>query len=409
MKKQIATLLACGVLAAGALIGTAGCGESDDSIKLTIWGPEAQQTTLAEMANAFKEANPDKKYDIKIGVCGEGDAYTNVSKDPSAAADVYGFSNDQLINLIRCGGIAQIGGTYLETIKADNSEESMASATVGSKVYGYPYAADNGYFMYYDKSVLTEDDVTSLEKIIEVCENNNKKIGWAIDDAWYVAGWFFAFDCDYQVEYDEDYVEKSVECSFNNEGGVKASKAIAKLATSNAFAGKNTNNDTIISKFGTREMAVAVSGTWNADAIKEKLGDDYGVCELPTVTVDGETVHLSSFKGFKLYGVNPHSSNLVEAHNLAAFLSGEAMQKVRFEKHAIGPTNKAVAALDAVKASPTFAALTAQNVYAVEQSSVPSNFWNPLKAYAISIIDGTVNESTYQSELNKMTELIKAV
>lgn len=406
--KKLISLLACGVLSACALVGTVGCGGSSDEIRLTIWGAEAQQATLAEMAEKFKEANPDKNYNITVGVCGEGDAYMNVSKDPSAAADVYGYSNDQLINLIRCGAVAQIGGSYLETIRSENSEDSVASGTVDNKVYGYPYASDNGYFMYYDKSVVTDEQVQTLEGILSVCESKNKKIGWAVDDAWYTAGWFFAFGCSYSVEYNDNYSEKNVVCDFNGVGGVKASKALAKLTGSKSFAGKGTNNDTIISQFGTGAMAVAVSGTWNADAIREKLGDNYGVCKLPTVTVEGETVQLSSFKGYKLFAVNPHSKNLTEAHKLAAFLSSGAMQEVRFEKHGVGPTNTTVAATEAVKTNPALAAINAQNVYAVEQTAVPSNFWNPLKAYGGYIIDGLIQESEYQDYLDKMTEQIKS-
>lgn len=408
MKKRIISLLACGALAITALASAAGCSGQDDSIKLTVWGAEAQQATLLEMAEKFKAANPDKKYNISVGVCGEGDAYMNVSKDPSAAADVYGYSNDQLINLIRCGGVAQIGGSYLEQIKSDNTEESVESGTLDGKVYGYPYAADNGYFMYYDKSVLTEEDVSTLEGIISVCKSKNKKIGWAIDDSWYTAGWFFTFGCTYSVEYNDDYSEKKVDCTFNDAGGIKASKAMAMLTSSGAFAGKGTNNDTIISGFGTGALAVAVTGTWNADAIKEKLGQNYGVCKLPTVTVDGETKQLSSFKGYKLFGVNPHSANLAEAHKLAAFLSGEEMQKERFLKHGVGPSNKEAVAMDEVKANPAIAAVTAQSLYAVEQSSVPSNFWNPVKAYGGYIIDNLIDQTTYQDYLNKMTEQIKS-
>lgn len=408
MKKRMSSILLGAALTFGTIGGTVGCGGGAAKISLTIWGPEAQQGTLTEMAKAFKEANPENSYDIKIGVCGEGDAYMNVSKDPSAAADVYAYSNDQLINLMRCGAVAQVGGSYLETVKAENSADSVASATLGGKVYGYPYASDNGFFMYYDKSVISEEQTATLEGIITACESSNKKIGWALDDAWYTAGWFFAFGCSYSVEYDENYSETSVTCDFDGEGGIKASKALAKLTSSKAFAGKGTNNDTIISKFGTGEMAVAVSGTWNADAIKEKLGDNYGVCKLPTVTVDGETVQLYSFKGYKLYAANPHSPNLVEAHKLAAFLSNEAMQKVRFEKHGVGPTNNVVAALDEVQANPALAAITEQNKYAVEQTSVPSNFWNPLKAYGGYIIDGLIDESTYRQYLTQMTDQIKA-
>lgn len=418
MKKRIVALLACGVLAVSSVAGLAACKKDGDAINLTVWGSAAQQETFAQMAEEFKRANPDKKYNIKIGIGEEDMAYSNVSKDPSAAADVYCYSNDQLIPLLRVGALARIGGTYLDNIKAENSEDAAKSGSLGwgtadEKVYGYPYASDNGYFMYYDKSVISEEQVTSLESIISVCEGANKKIGWAIDVPWYTAGWFFTFGGSYNVEYNDNYTEKSVDIDFDNANGIKASKAIAKLTSSSAFAGKGTDNNTITTGFSTKQMAVAVSGTWNAKRLQEILGENYGVCKLPTVTVGGETKQLYSFKGYKLFGVNPHSANIAEAHRLAAFLSGEAMQKVRFENHLIGPTNTVVANTDTIKNDATFAALNAQNKFAVEQTSVPSNFWEPLKNYGLNIIDDLVNEDgtggrlTYSAQLAKMVQQIK--
>lgn len=417
MKKRLVSLLACGVLTAGAVAGLTACG-GKDSIQLTIWGSAAQEETFKQMAEEFKKANPDKNYDIKVGIGEEDMAYSNVSKDPSAAADVYCYSNDQLIPLLRVGALARIGGSYLDTIKADNSEEavksgSIAYGTAEEKVYGYPYASDNGYFMFYDKSVITEEQVGSLETIISICEGANKKIGWAIDVPWYTAGWFFAFGGTYSVEYDynNNYKESNIQINFDEENGIKASKAIAKLTASKSFAGKGTDNNTITTGFSTKQMAVAVSGTWNAKRLQEILGDNYGVCKLPTVTVGEETVQLSSFKGYKLFGVNPHSGNIAEAHRLAAFLSSESMQQDRFEKHLIGPTNTTVANL--IKNDATFAALNAQNEFAVEQTSVPSNFWEPLKNYGLNIIDDLVNEAgtggklAYSTQLKKMVEQIK--
>lgn len=419
MKKRIVSLLACGVLAAGAAAGLTACNKDGDKIKLTVWGSAAQQETFTQMVEEFKKANPDKKYDIKVGIGEEDMAYSNVSKDPTAAADVYCYSNDQLIPLLRVGALARIGGNYLENIKTANSEESVKSGslsygTAEEKVYGYPYASDNGYFMYYDKSVVSDTAAATLETVISACETAGKKIGWALDVPWYTAGWFFAFGGSYSVEYDDKYAEKSVSLTnFDNENGVKASKAMAKLTSSSAFAGKGTDNNIITTGFSTKQMAVAVSGTWNAKRLKEILGENYGVCKLPTVTVDGDTKQLSSFKGYKLLGVNPHSGNIAEAHRLAAFLSGEEMQKTRFEKHLIGPTNTTVANLDSIKNEATFTALNAQNQFAVNQTSVPSNFWEPLKNYGLNIIDDLLNETgtggklAYSAQLSKMVTLIK--
>ncbi len=422
MKKQITSLLVCGLLGFGAMACAAGCGSKGDVIELTVWASAAQEATFKEMVEEFKKANPDKNYNIKVGIGEEDMAYSNVSKDVSAAADVYCYANDQLIPLLRAGALARIGGTNLEFIKSNNSSESIESGSVyygtdKEEIYGYPYASDSGCFLMYDKSVITEEQTATLEGIIAACENKNKQIGWALDVPWYTAGWFFTFGCDYSVEYDykNNFKETAVGLEgFNGAEGIKASKAMHKLASSKAFAGKSTDNSTITDKFGTGAMAAAVTGTWLAKSVQEKLGANYGVCKLPTVTVDGETKQLASFKGYKLLGVNSHCENPAEAHRLAKFLSSEAMQKVRFDKHLTVPTNNAVSALDEVKNDATVKALNKQNAFAVDQVSVPSNFWEPLKSYGLNIIDNLLNETgsggklSYQERLNKMVELMKS-
>ena len=126
------------------------------------------------------------------------------------------------------------------------------------------------------------------------------------------------------------------------------------------------------------------------------------MCKLPTVTVDETTVQLKSFMGYKYYGVNRHSDNIIEAHRLAAFLSGEAMQKERFEKHNIGPTNAAVADLDEVKNNEAIKAVNAQMPYTVLQVSAPSGFWEPLKSHGVNILTNKIKDSNRQSQLDNM-------
>ena len=86
---------------------------------------------------------------------------------------------------------------------------------------------------------------------------------------------------------------------------------------------------------------------------------------------------------------------------LAAYLSGEAMQQLRFENHKIGPSNTKVAASEAVQANKALAALSAQNAFAVAQTAVPANFWDPVKAFGLAIMDGLA-ETEYQAKLDTM-------
>ena len=70
-------------------------------VTLTMWGAEEDQTMLREMADAFIEENKDKgNITINIGACSESDAKDNILVDPTAAADVFAFADDQLNELV---------------------------------------------------------------------------------------------------------------------------------------------------------------------------------------------------------------------------------------------------------------------------------------------------------------------
>lgn len=407
MRKRIISLLACGAIAAASIMGAAACGDDPDSSKtgglqkLTIWGPDAQQETLKEMANKFKAANTDLNLEISVGVCSESNAYGEVSKDPSAAADVYAYANDQLVNLVRVGALAEIGGTYKTQVEADNTASSVGLGTINGKLYGYPYAADNGYFMYYDSSVVNATQAQTLEAIVAACEGAGKKIAWEVGNGWYDVAWLFAFGGEYEVTYNDDYTEKTVATNFATNVGVKATKAIRVLADSSAFIGEGISVDDVKSRMGD-DVAVAVTGSWNAGTFKDKLGDNFAATKLPTVTVDGETKQLSSFVGGKLFGVNPHSKNLVTAHMLAQFLSGEEMQALRFEKHQVGPSNIKVAESDKVKSDPVVNAFALQAACGVAQTSVPANFWDPVDAFATWAASADYSEAALQDKLDEM-------
>ena len=90
MRKRFIALIACGALAA--------CGGGGDAIKLTLWGPEAQQNSLKQMVEEFKKQNSDKNYKITVTPVSEGDAFSVMSSDPTIGADVFAFAADQTEN-----------------------------------------------------------------------------------------------------------------------------------------------------------------------------------------------------------------------------------------------------------------------------------------------------------------------
>lgn len=412
-KKPIALALsATMVLSAGVML--AGCsGDPDpnpgpnekENVSLVLWGPSQQQTMAEEMIEAFKAKYTDKNYSITYNVVSEADAAGTITTDVSAGADVYAFANDQLLVLQRAGALAQVGGSYLEDIRANNSASSVEAATFDGKVYAYPYSDDNGYFLYYDKSKV--DSPETLAGILEDCAASGSKFIFDLDNSWYDAAFFFGAGASYEVTYNSDGSVNTVACDFDDATkGTVAGKAMIELANSSAFLNGDDNSITAELTGGT--FGAAVSGTWNAKVISETLGENYAACKLPTFEVDGQTYQMGSFAGCKLYGVNPTSDHLADAHRLAAFLSGEEMQQKRYDDMQIGPSNTKVAASDAVKANIALAALADQAQYATAQIAVPGGFWSAVEAFGQEVVAKTVTTANLAEKLKTMADLIRA-
>ena len=173
MKRIAASLLACTMtlsLAAGVGAKETQAAEVTD-VALKVWAPQDDQPDengwLPQMEAQFEAEHPEYNITWTNEVCGEDVAKDQVTKDPAAAADVYMFANDQLGELMAAKGIAKLGGAYLDQIMADNSQAMIDSVTApDGSVYGFPVAA-NTWFCYYNKDVYTEEDVQSLDTMLE--------------------------------------------------------------------------------------------------------------------------------------------------------------------------------------------------------------------------------------------------
>jgi arabinogalactan oligomer/maltooligosaccharide transport system substrate-binding protein len=382
--------------------------EETGTFDLTVWGPTEQTAILKKLVGDFKTANETEnlKFNIEVGVVSEADAYSQLQKDVTTGADVFAFPNDQLANLIRIGALSKLGGSNLDSVKSINGEGAVNAGKSGNSYYAYPYAADNGYFLYYDKSVYSETDVLKLDTVLDKAKEKGKQVMIDLDNSWYDAGFFFGAGCSYEVTYNDNAKEQSITCDFDSAKGLIAGKAMIAVANHEAF--KNGDDDILKSGIGTA-LAAGVSGTWNAEAIKEKLGDNYAATKLPSFTVDGKDYQMSSFAGYKLMGVNPNSKSVKWANALALYLTGEQAQAYRYEKTGTGPTNKVVAQSSAVKSNIALAALAAQGAYAVAQTSVPSNYWSAVEAFGTEVVAKSVTADNLQAKLTQMCDLIKTI
>lgn len=380
MKKFLALCLS--LVMAGSLVA---CGQKDDSAKtpaekkkvtLKVWGAQEEQDLLKELTEEFKKANTDKEYTIEFGVVGEADAKTKILEDTAAAADVFAFANNQLNDLVKAGALYEITKNKDAIVKA-NSASSIDSATKDGQLYAYPMTADNGYFLFYDKSVISADDAKSFEKMLDVAGSKDKKVVMDVSNGWYIASFFLGAGGKLGIGADGKQT-----CDFNNENGVLAGESIKNITAHKAFL---TGDDDVIKGGIGKTIAAAVTGAWNANDIKEILGDNYAATKLPTFKLGDKDTQMSSFAGCKLIGISAETKFPVEAMALADFLTNEASQTKRFEKRGLGPSNIKAAQSDAVKADIALSALAEQSKYAFSQNNVLGNYWAPAEAFGVAM------------------------
>ena len=392
MKKLLSLVLVLGLVFALAAPAFAA-----EPVKLKLWGSQDDQAMLSEMVEGFKAANPDKSYEIELGVVGEPDARARYLEDPTAAADVFAFANDQILDLVNAGALYEVT-INKDAIVAANVAGSIEAATVNGELYAYPMTADNGYFLYYDKSVIDEEAVKSLDGILAAAQAAGKRMFMDVSNGWYIASFFLGAGGTLTV------VDGVQVCDFNNEKGLAAGEAIKAFTAHEAFM---TGDDAILTGGMGDTIAAGVSGTWNADAIKEKLGDNYAAAKLPTFTAAGEQVQMSSFAGFKLVGVNSMTEYPEDAMALAEWLTNEENQLKRFEQRAMGPSNINVAQSEAVQANIALAALAAQANYAYSQKEVLGSYWTPAEAFGATM-EAKDYSKDVQTLLDEMVAVINA-
>ncbi len=405
--------------------GTGGSGGSSSGkdVTLTIWGAQEDQELLRTMCDAYAKANPQNRYTFQFGVQGEGDAGDKILNDVMAGPDIFSFPSDRIHSFYAGGALARIGGDIESTIKRENTEGAVDAATIHvngeDHLYAFPSTGDNCYFLFYDKSVFTDaSQLTSLDDILNVAEAAGKKVHFKInDDGWYLSSFFFADeDLKYDVTYNDRMVEEKVSINYDSEDGLDVMRAIRRYIDSDAFV-VQTDDSKIIAAFtpdknGKREAAAAVTGTWNAATIKELLGDNMGVCILPTIRLGDEDVRLSGFMGYKLLGVNGYSQNKGEATKLAAFLTNEENQLLRFQTRGFAPTNKKAASLPEVMDDPVIATVLEQAAYNRSQKSVPNAYWSPMGSLITPLVTAkaegrTVSDSEMQGYLDALCKQIR--
>lgn len=410
------------------VMGLVGCNSNNNNNSSTVEAPkytitlsgsgENREITLqlAERFKATSEAYSGLTFDYRE--IGEDKVDSDVA-DWTTGPDVYSYASDKIINLFAKGAMSEVPEDYLPQIEAMGS--AADAAKFAGKTLAYPYDGGNGYFLYYNKNLLTAEDVSSIEGLLAKATTLGMKVAYPLETAYYSMGLLFTFGADWQFTTNSQGAVTKITADFDGDKGIKAGKALVNIMTNSAWQnsqGAPTGQDSTVGEGEaavTTKIVACVDGTWNAAQYKKAMGDAYACTKLPTVTVDGETKNLSSFLGYKLFGVNPQTSSgdatrLSICHALANYLVSKDAQDARFDARTIVPTNREVLALDKVQAMEHIAAIGEQAQYAHAQGALPDTTWTAPTDLSAAVKDKKMtveNVGTYMANFNTAITTLK--
>ena len=362
---------------------------------LTVWSPQEDQDTnwLQDQCEAFAAEHPNWKINFNYGVCPEGEAKDNVTKDVEAAADVYMLANDNIPDLVSAGALSELGGDYLGYVTSTNSDSILASVTYNDSVVAFPFTP-NTWFMYYDKSVFSEDDVKNFDTMLEKAGEAGKKVSFKLTDSWYIEAFYVANGC----TLFDDGTDTDAGIDFGGDKAAAVTEYLVDLAANPNFLVDADGSG--LAGLGD-SVAALFSGTWDAEAVKEKLGDNMGVAALPTVTIDGKEGQMKSFIGSKAIGVNPNAENQQVAMSLAAYLAGEKAQTAHYEMRNLLPSNINISLADDPIATAVTNVMTDTSIMQPLCKEM-SNYWSPAENMGKNIQSGEVTKDNAAEKTEEM-------
>ena len=288
------------------------------AVTLTVAVAENEDAWIQERVDAFRAAYPEYDLTVNIQHCNGMDATSSFAADPSGAPDVFMYTNDQTNTyaLMSAGLLAPLTGEYLETVCSTNAESMVNAFTAtDGNVYGFPYAAST-WFLYYNKTVFSEEDVKSLETMLE-----KGGVGIPVNNSWYLGGFYAAGGASF---FGPNGTDADAGVQLHN--GEAVTKYLIDLVKHRNFYLDDSGGDWLRSG----KVSAFFSGYWLEEQVRDWWGDDMAVAVLPAIRLNGENCQLRAFANGRGIGVNAMSENREAAMEFAAFLVSEESQLARY-------------------------------------------------------------------------------
>lgn len=374
-----------------------------EDVSLKVWGPEEYMDVLAEIQTSFAVAHPEFNVTWENAVVGVDESIGNLETDPELAADVFIYPSGSLGQLTLEGLAYPITVDY-DYLVENNSEGAIKACSLDGLLYGVP-SSPNCWFMYYDASKYTEEEVKNLDTMMaKDLGADVANFSCSISNSWYLEAFFYANGC---TLFGADGLDPT-DCTWNNEAGMEVGQYIIDLVANPKYV---EDIDSIAGSLMLEgKLGALCSGTWASNDMKEALGDNYRAVKLPTITLGDKEVQLSNFADYKAWGVKSTTKYPLAAQTFAAYLGNEENQMKFYETDGTTPTITSLVENEAIAADLATSALISQAAVATPQPYIAkiNDYWTPVEALGTAIVNKEITTANLQEKLDLCVENILA-
>ncbi|MGN0318208.1 MAG: extracellular solute-binding protein [Lachnospira sp.] len=382
-----------------------GCNQKP-TVTLSLWGAVDDEELLSKIVESFKNEYGNQA-EFEITICRESEltCKDTVLFCPEKAGDVFAFAGDQFYDLVKAGALLKIDNNVDKIIEDNGGVDSAVVDAVSYEgdVYAYPMTASNGYFLFYNSDYLSEEDVRSLDTILDKAEEAGKYFVMDFTSGWYTYSFFKAAGLD--VTMNDDGVTNR--CDWNSTSGditgAEVLQSMLDIAAHPAF--KSIDSNSYVEGVKSGSVIAGVSGTWNATAVEEAYGDGYEATILPKYTVGGREIQMHSVSGYKMIGVSAYTDESYWSQKLAEWITNEENQLLRFEMRAEGPSNVNAVKNNKVQESKAIAALSSQSEFAHIQL-VTDKYWSESYKLGTVVLSHNLENKPLQEILDNFVSTI---
>ncbi len=325
---------------------------------IRVWVGDESAAFYQKVCDQYVADHPDFGYTIEVKGMDTGSVAGTITNDPTAAADIFTVAHDNIGKLAATQCAKPITDqTLIDQVLADNPESFKGviySTLEGQQyLYGVPYISQ-ALFLYYNKSVVTEEQAQSFEGLREAAAAaGTKAITVTGDDGFNMSFALLATRVsDHKTTVKIFEGAEAVAGGSKGESNCQGDDTIAIIrwlqdyaADPNGFKWASPDGwDADLDQSNKGVLAV-IGGAWHYNTAKASVGEEnLGIALIPTFTLTeaaceglsgvsaGDVYRGGTFADCKCFMINATSdpAKYAKEQELILYLSSKEVQNASY-------------------------------------------------------------------------------